>query len=174
MDHIELQVGTSQYGYKTLEISVNGRLLIELVREVEQPFADREGRAFAAGQYDWLGLVGCELFDDTSQEFIVLGCTCGEAECWPLLCKIEFMPGHVRWSGFYNPFRTVEFVAKLDDTAHERIVPWAYSGLGCFEFDRLQYKAAFGALEADLAAEQIRLQAQRAEYLARQALEGEL
>lgn len=166
MDHIELQLGISQYGYKTLEISINGQSLIELVRKVEQPFADLEGRPHAAGEYDWIAGIACELFDTTVQEVTVLGCTCGEADCWPLLCKVERLPGQIRWYGFYNPCRTVETVAQLDDPAHRRIVPWDYKGMG-FVFDPSQYDAAFAELQPALTAERKRLDAERAERWAR-------
>ena len=99
MDHIELQLRESTHGASTLQININGQSLIDLVRKVEQPFADLEGRPHAAGQYDWMVGVACELFDPKVQEVTVLGCTCGEAECWPLLCKVERFPGQIRWTG---------------------------------------------------------------------------
>lgn len=166
MDHIELQLRESTHGASTLQININGQSLIDLVRKVEQPFADLEGRPHAAGQYDWMVGVACELFDPKVQEVTVLGCTCGEAECWPLLCKVERFPGQIRWTGFYNPYRTVESVAKLDDPAHRRIVPWDYKELG-FAFDPSQYDAAFAELQSAFNVELQRLDAEQSERWAR-------
>lgn len=166
MDHIEMQLLESTHGASTLQINIYGQSLIDLVRKVEQPFADLEGRPHAAGEYDWMVCVACDLFDATAQEVMVLGCTCGMADCWPLLCKVDRFLGQVRWTGFYNPYRTVESVAKLDDPAHRRIVPWDYKELG-FAFDRSQYDAAFAELLSALNAERQRLDAEQADRWAR-------
>ncbi len=166
MDHIELQLLDSLHGASGLQIFINGQSLIDLVRKVEQPFADLEGRPHAAGEYGWLAGAACDLFDATVQEVMVLGCTCGTTDCWPLYCRIERLPGQVNWSGFFNPYRTPKAVSRMDDPAHRRIVPWDYAGFG-FAFDRGQYDAAFAELQPALIAERKRLDAEQAERWAR-------
>ena len=166
MDHIELQLVDSPYVYKRLHIKINGHSLIDMVRQIEQPFADLEGRPHAAGQHDWVAGRACDLFDAAAHDVAVLGCTCGEIDCWPVYCRVKRLPGQVRWSGFLNPYRTPKYVSALDDPAHQRIVPWDYSALGCFSFDRKEYDAAFAALKPALIAERKRFDAERAELMA--------
>ncbi|MER6943011.1 hypothetical protein ABT294_03205 [Nonomuraea sp. NPDC000554] len=61
-------------------------------------------------------------------ETMLLGCTCGIAECWALLAKIELTDSVVRWSGFRNNHRD-----------------WDLSLLGPFVFSRRQYERALRA-----------------------------
>jgi hypothetical protein len=143
MDQIELQLVDCKQGYKAIHILINGRSLIDLVRRIEQPFANQEGRPHAAGEYEWVAAVNCELIDTLSQNVTVLGCTCGVEECWPLLCKVEHSTDLVRWSEFFNPYRTAQTVANFNDPAHRLIKPWDHSGLGPFTFSRKQYDTAF-------------------------------
>ncbi|HEX7295557.1 MAG TPA: hypothetical protein VF251_07380 [Pyrinomonadaceae bacterium] len=132
-----------------IQIKINGRDLVELVRAVENPFASKEGHASIAGAY-----AGLPPNDDTcppSKHFLgepahpiyrygektqVLGCECGEPGCWPLICLIEARPTRVKWSEFDQPHRTNQRTKN----------PWRYDGLGPFEFDRGQYERALEAL----------------------------
>jgi hypothetical protein len=132
-----------------IQIKINGRDLVELVRAVETPFAYQEGAASIAGAY-----AGLPPNDDTcppSKHFLgepshaiyrhdaktqVLSCECGEMGCWPLLCLIQAGPTSVTWSQFEQPHRTVKRSKN----------PWRYDELGLFEFDRSQYELALEAL----------------------------
>ena len=132
-----------------IQIKINGRDLVELVRAVENAFADKEDAASIAGAY-----AGLPPNDDTcppSKHFLgepsraiyrygakrqVLGCECGEAGCWPLLCVIEAGPTRVIWSQFEQPHRSIERSKN----------PWRYDELGPFEFDRGQYERALETL----------------------------
>jgi hypothetical protein len=136
-----------------IQIEINGRDLVDLVRAVENPFAYKEGAASIAGAY-----AGLPPNDDTcppSKHFLgepsdaiyryelktqVLGCECGEPGCWPLLCLIETGPTRVRWSKFEQPHRT--------DKRSKN--PWRYDELGPFEFDRSQYERALETLRRGL------------------------
>src|SRR5579862_7484530 len=120
-----------------IQIRINGRDLVELVRAVENPFAYKEGSPAIAGAY-----AGLPPDDDTcppSKHFLgepsaslyryytktqVLGCECGEVGCWPLVCLIEASKTRVRWSEFEQPYRR-------DQKAHPA---WKYDELGPFEF----------------------------------------
>jgi hypothetical protein len=65
---------------------------------------------------------------------MVLGCTCGVSECWPLLVRITRKGGTVVWSDFRQPNRA-----------------WKHERLGPFTFAREQYEAALAAVTADSA-----------------------
>jgi hypothetical protein len=132
-----------------IQIKINGRDLLELVRAVESPFAYQEGHASIAGAY--AGLPPNDDICPPSKHFLgepsdalyrygvktqVLGCECGESGCWPLLCLIQAGLTRVTWSQFEQPHRTVERSKN----------PWRYDELGPFEFDRSQYELALEAL----------------------------
>lgn len=61
----------------------------------------------------------------------LLGCTCGEWGCWPLLARITASECGVTWSEFEQPFRP------------ER----DYAELGPFVFDRRAYEDALQVLQ---------------------------
>jgi hypothetical protein len=62
----------------------------------------------------------------------VLGCSCGEWGCWPLLVRIQASSDVVTWTEFEQPFR------KERD----------YSQFGPFAFRRADYDGALEALPA--------------------------
>jgi hypothetical protein len=64
----------------------------------------------------------------------VLGCDCGEAGCWPLLCRVKRDGAAIVWDSFRQPYR-----AERD-----------YSQFGPFIFDAAQYTAAVELLQAQL------------------------
>ena len=55
----------------------------------------------------------------------VLGCSCGDLECWPLSAAVELGRSRVTWSHVRQPFRDRD-----------------YGGFGPFEFDRAAYEGA--------------------------------
>lgn len=134
-----------------IQIRINGRDLVDLVRIVEHPFADREGAPSIAGAY--AGLPPDESTCPPSRHFFgepstalyryghktqILGCDCGEVGCWPFLCLIEVNQGCVTWSQFEQPHRR--------GTGTQ--CAWTYEELGPFEFDVGQYEHALEALRA--------------------------
>jgi hypothetical protein len=60
----------------------------------------------------------------------VLGGECGQWDCWPLLCRIGFTGGEVRWDEFAQPRRPVR----------------DYTRFGPFRFDRDEYEDALADL----------------------------
>jgi hypothetical protein len=135
-----------------IQIKINGRDLVELVRAAENAFAYKEGSPAIAGAY-----AGLPLGDDTcppSRHFLgepsarlyrydrktqILGCECGEVGCWPLLCLIEASKTRVKWSQFEQPHRS----------GMRTKAQWSYDELGPFEFDRGQYERALEALRPE-------------------------
>jgi hypothetical protein len=64
----------------------------------------------------WMSLKGIYL----------LGCTCGEVGCWPLIASVYQKDDTIRWDGFVQPYR------------RER----DYSAFGPFTFSLAQYEDA--------------------------------
>lgn len=116
---------------------VNGRNLVDILREVELPFATREGKPDLAGSY--VGLPPEEIFlpslrllgepatyyDYFDGKIAVLGCVCGEVGCWPFLVRITIRDDVVLWSDFEQPHRA-----------------WRYDEMRPFVFDLAQYLSA--------------------------------
>lgn len=99
-----------------VRISINGRDLIEIVREIELPFAAREGSSGIAGAYTgipsdvaflpsrhFLGEPDPDhsVWDERPYIFI---CECGEPGCCPLLVRIKLRKA--RWYGAIFASRT--------------------------------------------------------------------
>jgi REP element-mobilizing transposase RayT len=120
-----------------LKIEVDGRDLIELVREVELPFATAEGRPEHAGAYHG---PPAEHVRRGARQFLparkhltaqLLGCECGEPDCRPLLAEIELGRETVSWSRFRRGRRA----------------DWSHDRLGPFVFSRSAYEKALAALQ---------------------------
>lgn len=122
-----------------VNVFVNGRNLVDVLREVELPFATREGKPDLAGSY--VGLPPEEVIlpsprllgepttyydhDSTEGKIAVLGCICGDPGCWPFRVRIALRDDVVIWSGFEQPHRS-----------------WRYEEMRPFLFDRAQYLSA--------------------------------
>ena len=152
MDTIKFAV--EKYGKQDASVAaiyINRRSLLDLVREVELPFAGAEGHADIAGGYTWLWL---RWISDAHQHFYgipepnycyhekasILECrACGASGCWPFLVRIEVTDETVVWSLFEQPHR-----GKKSKASH-----WKYEGFGPFVFDRKQYDEALQSLGAE-------------------------
>jgi hypothetical protein len=140
LDRVAFRIDNS-----AVAIEVNGRSLVELVGEVERPFAEREGAPNIAGQYAPLelrvldsawehfhGAPGSDLVCGPRDKTVLLGCDCGEPGCWPLMARVEVGHDTVTWDGFTQPHRD------------ER---WSYDAMRPLTFDRRQYDEALAALQ---------------------------
>lgn len=129
----------------TISIRVNGRDLRDLAAEVERPYAAADGDPGLAGSYEglhvwaidgavdhFLGEPRASWFEDG--DTVLLGCTCGEWGCWPLVADITVGGAGVTWTRFRNGHRD-----------------WDLSALGPFEFDRVEYTRQVRALAEALA-----------------------
>ncbi|RZS34410.1 hypothetical protein EV193_109201 [Herbihabitans rhizosphaerae] len=65
----------------------------------------------------------------------LLGCTCGEWGCWPLMATVTAVGDTVTWDEFEQPHRTDR----------------DYTGFGPFTFSRTDYDEALAVLMIDLA-----------------------
>jgi hypothetical protein len=100
-----------------VDVFVNGRNLVDILRDIEMPFAAREGKPHLAG--DYAGLPPEEIFLPSSRllgdpstyydyldgKFAVLGCVCGDVGCWPFRVRIELREDVMIWDGFEQPHR---------------------------------------------------------------------
>ena len=123
-----------------VDVFINGRNLADILREVEMPFAAREGKPDLAGSY--VGLPLEEVFlpsprllgepatyydhDYPEGKIAVLGCVCGDVGCWPFLVRIKLQEDAVVWDGFEQPHRRA----------------WRYDEMRPLVFDRAQYLSA--------------------------------
>jgi len=148
-------------GFKPVEVRINGRPLLDLIREAEEPRARAENATDPAdpdtlsgsvvpGAYlypgartvllpsrEWLGSPAAPGFvldagDPRRDKAMVLGCTCGISECWFVQARIDVGLDHVRWSEFGQFHRP----------------HWRYD-LGPFTFDRAQYEAQLAPRPAE-------------------------
>ncbi len=123
-----------------VDVLVNGRNLVDMLRDVELPFAAYEGKPDLAGRY--VGLPPEDVFlpsprllgepttyydhDSAEGKIAVLGCVCGVVGCWPFRVRITLRADVVVWSDFEQPHRA----------------RWRYDEMRPFVFDRAQYLSA--------------------------------
>lgn len=129
-------------GFQPIDIYIDGKLLLDLVREVEEPLTNyTEGDGgFRPGDYLSLPasltyLPNRNFFDEPWNHYFqclpgdihygkstLLGCTCGIIECWFIVARISLTPTIVTWSHFGQFHRNYEY------------------DLGPFIFERKQYE----------------------------------
>ena len=144
MDTIRFEIGEREDPadgiVDAVNVFVNDRNLVDILREVELPFAARDSRPDLAGRYVGLPpedvfLPSLRLLGDPATYYdydyldgrvAVLGCVCGEPGCWPFRVKITLRADVVIWSGFEQPHRDA----------------WRYGEMQPFVFDRTQYLSA--------------------------------
>jgi hypothetical protein len=133
---------------QAVRVLVDGRDLAEIVRAVELPYAEAEGRPQIAGQYaglgrnelpsavreHFLGTDGSDLGCGPADKTVLLDCVCGSPGCWPLMARIEVRESEVIWSDFEQPHRSGR---------------WSYGAFGPITFERAQYEKALDAITND-------------------------
>ena len=143
MDKIDFVVSGRE-----VNIFINGRNLIDMIREIELPFATAEGYACIAGGYVGLPksvalppsqqLLGKpdEDFSSNGGRTCLLVCSaCGESICWPLQANIIVTDTEIIWTDFSQPYR-----ARKDQKSI-----WSYKGFGPFHFSKQQYLKALNS-----------------------------
>jgi hypothetical protein len=140
MNEVKFDIQNSEDGNLVVPL-IDGKSLISILKDVELPFAKKEGSPKIAGSYDGLFISGVrppsEYFygkettrlDGKTQ---ILICSCLIAGCWDFICKIDVTSKKVIWKNF--------------EQVHRK--NWNYEGLGIFEFDRKQYENALKELES--------------------------
>ncbi|MCW6003358.1 hypothetical protein K1W54_02000 [Micromonospora sp. CPCC 205371] len=142
MDRIEFRTIEQELGVgvlPTLVPHLNGVPLPDLVREVERPFARREGKPDLAGSYaglldervrwpgrHYLGDPVLSWFGDG--DTVLLGCVCSDWGCWPFTAMVTVEEETVTWCRYRTGHRD-----------------WDYRELRDAIFDRRQYEEALRA-----------------------------
>ena len=171
VNHLQLRwiVSKVNPAYRWVEISIDGRNLIDLVTEwengqmfptqtqgeyqgvPEQNFVNREFYMDA-----WFGFEPGSSDDEWipngayEPKIAILGCGneyCGVVDCWPLICNISVEDEHVTWNDFDNPRR----VDRILSSGNEGIDPATdfYAGFGPFVFRKANYVSELNALLAN-------------------------
>lgn len=138
METIEFRILEEQFPtglHPSIAPFLSGVPLADLLREVELPAARRRGDLSLAGWY--AGLTGTGIRwpsryylgePATGSGTVLLGCTCGEAGCWPFSAVVRVEDDTVTWSDYHHGFL---------DADHRELRP--------FTFDRRQYEDAVRA-----------------------------
>lgn len=152
MDEIRLEVQEvydEAYGGPLSEVAIfiNDRNLIDILREIELPFAQEEGLPERAGSYAGLRpemmflpsryLLGEPVYGDKVDIF---QCECGSLECWPFSVRITMQNNKVIWDEFEQPHRTENHPGG----------GWSYDRLKPFVFDKRQYIAELSKVSIPL------------------------
>lgn len=128
---LELRPVRNEHGDNSVDVLIDGRRLVDLVRAVELPQAVANGQPELAGSY--AGLHPSEWADLPEQwadgKAAVLGCSCGVTACWPLRVRITRTAATVTWRDFEQPNRH-----------------WSYTKLGPFRFEAAKYDRAVADL----------------------------
>ena len=119
-------------------IHVDGRSLVDLVREAELPHAALEGVPALAGNYGWPRLTS-RLTKWLSGQGpahrrdvdVLLNCDCGMPDCWPLSMQVCHHARVVTWQAFVQG---------------RRQEGWNYSMLAPLRFPRAAYDAEIARL----------------------------
>jgi hypothetical protein len=114
-----------------IEYYINGRSFLDMVREVELPFAENESHPDIAGDYAGLSPNGIwRLLNEkgfwNGKETLFVCRECLSEMCWGFYAKITITNETVTWSEFENIARD----------------EWKYDKLGVIIFDKSQYLQA--------------------------------
>ena len=127
-------------GEEVVDIFINGRLLQDIIYDVEAPFMIRDGKEPQRGHFaslspafvflpcrNLLGEPDFSLYPyDEEGQVPLLRCGCGDIDCGPVYATIIIESDTVVWSDIGNP------------PMKRRKNPWDYSSLH-FVFDKKQY-----------------------------------
>lgn len=125
---------------RAVEIYINGREIVDILKELEMPFADEEGHPTLAGAYGHR--IPKELYNVLSESLIensyeweygaeVLCCNdCGFPGCWSATVKIRQDEKFVYWENFEQNHRK----------------NWKYDL--SFKFDKNEYEKEFEKLKS--------------------------
>lgn len=140
MNEIRFDIQHSEFGNLVVPF-INGKSLISILKEIELPFAKKEGTPRIAGAYngiskDVVKLPSQHLFGEPKQLYSydgkssVLECECGEPGCWSFITKIVVDEKRICWSSFEQIHRPT----------------WKYDSISEFTFDRKQYEQALSKI----------------------------
>ncbi|MBR4085899.1 MAG: hypothetical protein IKK33_16620 [Lachnospiraceae bacterium] len=91
---------------EVVEIYINGREIVELLKEIEMPWAIKEGEIDLAGTYGHLPPK--ELYselNDTEESALLCCDGCGLVGCWSVFVNVEKDEKYVYWKDFRHNHR---------------------------------------------------------------------
>ena len=125
--------------YLTVRILINGKPLLDIARDYEQPYAKRNNRDDLAGSYSvdpiylYRYLTDPRLRSAGSYKFPALVCECGCEGCYDLEATFIEKDNEIIWSDFHN---------RLHSTPTSPIGYYDYSDFPVFHFNKQQYEQA--------------------------------
>jgi hypothetical protein len=155
-DHVDEENG---FRFPTINIYINENNLIDLVEQIEQRNQILYGEEPRRSLY-----IGLEpgYYNNLRDEFlglqkrpfsVLLTCTCTIDLCNCILAKITIDSQTVTWSEIKSPWlggKTPSAWVTEEEALEGGWVPFDYSGLGPFVFDREQYMNALKELQASM------------------------
>ncbi len=119
-----------EYGSKSMgvEIYINGREIVSILKEIELPYATQEGKPHLAGDYGHNTPQHLYEMLTEAVEVELLCCGgCGDSGCWSVLVSVREEEDYVYWEHFEHNHRD-----------------WSYPLSYCF--DRQEYEQALEVL----------------------------
>lgn len=126
---------------KAVEIYINDTKLVDILHEIEIPYATNEGKPSLAGSYGHLtpkelfdNLTNSKAPDEYNEEFgnEILCCGgCGDSGCWSVYVFISYDDYYVYWYKFRHNHRD-----------------WKYNI--SYKFDRKEYEKSLEDLKSDI------------------------
>lgn len=95
---------------EAVEIYINGKEIVEILKEIETPFAKNENAIDIAGAYGHL--TPRELYselNDTKESALLCCDGCGFIGCWAVLVSVEMDEEYVYWKEFRHNHRKWEY-----------------------------------------------------------------
>lgn len=126
-----------------VNIFINDKSLIEMLKEYELPFATKEGHPDIAGGYAGMtpdDFLYWYLSADWPGDGIhsILTCSgCGEVGCWPMMVSVTDKGDSIIWEKFHQPHRGPESKASF----------WDFSNFPTFEFRKDNYESEINKLK---------------------------
>jgi hypothetical protein len=160
MNSVEFHVQLSSRGpddplggpWPIVHLVVDGQSFLDIIRNLEKPFAVAEGHPDLAGGYEGLPAASVlppsrhflgapnEVWLKYGEKVSLYECVCGCPGCWPFLARVVVNSDSVCWSEFEQPHRGPKSVAGW----------WRYDALGPFVFDRGQYESHLACAAEEL------------------------
>lgn len=120
MDKLTVKCETrnnSGYLYQVGVIYINGKKLIDVLKEIERKFVTLDRSQDLAGSYESMQIL--QLYNHLmfpahhmyieNNKVSLLTCVCGEEACWPFLVHISDNDNEVIWSEYKQPYKTWDY-----------------------------------------------------------------
>jgi hypothetical protein len=141
MNKLEIKVKKSSSdlfkSFNEIQLFIDNLNLIDILKEIEKPSAEKEKHPEIAGHYIGLNLqffkkdhfLGSDSsYGKNQTKTALLDCPCGCEGCWTLAAKISELENTILWNDFEQIHRNGEIT---DDV-------WDYKNMK-FEFEKNQY-----------------------------------